>query len=109
MICLGSRLDSRQTGTAPELFAENAKKVVVDIDLNELVHSRVSPDLLICGDASCFVSRLIKKIEGKPISKSYKSWVAETKKFINVMPYNEGSRFVDKDRPESILTLFFVH
>ena len=99
LICLGSRLDSRQTGTAPELFAKNAKKVVVDIDYNELVHSRVNPDLLICGDAGSLVSSLTKKIEEKPIRDNYRSWVAETKKFIDVMPYNEGASFVDEVRP----------
>ena len=35
-LCLGSRLDTRITGGAPKTFARTAKKVVVDIDKNEL-------------------------------------------------------------------------
>ena len=35
-LCLGSRLDTRITGGVPKTFARTAKKVVVDIDKNEL-------------------------------------------------------------------------
>jgi acetolactate synthase I/II/III large subunit len=36
LIALGTRLDTRQTGTLPETFARDAIKIHVDIDLNEL-------------------------------------------------------------------------
>tara|TARA_B110000967_G_C18895421_1_gene570252 strand:- start:15 stop:1802 length:1788 start_codon:yes stop_codon:yes gene_type:complete len=35
-LCLGSRLDTRITGGVPKTFARTAKKIVVDIDKNEL-------------------------------------------------------------------------
>ena len=35
-LCLGSRLDTRITGGVPKTFARTAKKIVIDIDKNEL-------------------------------------------------------------------------
>ena len=43
VLVLGSRLDTRQTGTRPENFARGAKIVRVDIDRNELEKS-IKPD-----------------------------------------------------------------
>ena len=49
LLILGSRLDSRQTGTRPDTFARAAKKVHVDIDPAEL-NAKVSVDVAIqCG------------------------------------------------------------
>ena len=39
-LCLGSRLDTRITGGVPKTFARNAKKIVVDIDKNEIGKQR---------------------------------------------------------------------
>ena len=46
LLVLGSRLDSRQTGTRPDTFARGAKKVHVDIDANEL-NAKVKADIVI--------------------------------------------------------------
>ena len=35
-LCLGTRLDTRVTGGVPKTFARKAKKIVVDIDKNEI-------------------------------------------------------------------------
>lgn len=49
LLILGSRLDSRQTGTRPDTFARAAKKVHVDIDPVEL-NAKVQVDFAInCG------------------------------------------------------------
>ncbi len=40
ILSLGSRLDTRVTGGVPKNFARNAKKIVVDIDKNELNKKR---------------------------------------------------------------------
>ncbi len=49
LLILGSRLDSRQTGTRPDTFARAAKKVHVDIDPVEL-NAKVAVDIAIqCG------------------------------------------------------------
>ena len=39
-LCLGSRLDTRITGGVPKTFARKAKKIVVDIDKNEIGKQR---------------------------------------------------------------------
>jgi acetolactate synthase-1/2/3 large subunit len=40
ILCLGSRLDTRVTGGNPKSFARNAKKIMVDIDKEELGKQR---------------------------------------------------------------------
>ena len=45
LICLGARLDLRQTGTELESFLANKSVVRVDVDEKELIHGRVSGDL----------------------------------------------------------------
>ena len=57
ILVLGSRLDTRQTGTSLETFAREAKIIQVDIDENEL-GSKVKVDLEIYSDAKDFISRL---------------------------------------------------
>lgn len=66
LIGIGTRLDSRQTGTKPETFARKAKKIIVDIDPEEL-NQRVKADIAISCEAKLFLELLIK--EGKLIKK----------------------------------------
>lgn len=54
LLVLGSRLDSRQTGTRPETFARGAVKIHVDIDRYEL-NSRVKVDHPIKADLREFL------------------------------------------------------
>jgi len=69
LLAVGSRLDSRQTGTAPQLFAREAKKIVVDIDAGELASSRVAPDHKVLGDAKAFLSGVTRKAGSRPQSR----------------------------------------
>ncbi|RCX19010.1 acetolactate synthase-1/2/3 large subunit [Fontibacillus phaseoli] len=57
LIILGSRLDSRQTGTRPDTFARGAKKIHVDIDSLEL-NNKVQVDISIKSDLRQFLSSL---------------------------------------------------
>jgi acetolactate synthase-1/2/3 large subunit len=57
LLILGSRLDSRQTGTRPETFARGAQKVHVDIDSNEL-NAKLYVDLAINQNIREFLIRL---------------------------------------------------
>lgn len=57
LFILGSRLDSRQTGTRADTFARAAWKIHVDIDPNEL-NSKVSVDLSINTDVKVFLQAL---------------------------------------------------
>lgn len=61
LMILGSRLDSRQTGTKPETFARAAKKIHVDIDFNEL-NAKVKVDVTINCCVKHFLDALNKRL-----------------------------------------------
>lgn len=63
LLILGSRLDTRQTGTRPETFARAAKKVHVDIDPVEL-NAKVQVDTAINCNVREFLSLINAKLEG---------------------------------------------
>lgn len=63
LLILGSRLDTRQTGTRPDTFARAAKKVHVDIDPLEL-NARVKADLAINCHVKDFLSGLNARLKG---------------------------------------------
>lgn len=63
LISIGSRLYIRQTGYAFKSFAENAYKIYVDIDSNELNKPTLFPDLPVCSDAKIFIRSLITNID----------------------------------------------
>lgn len=72
LIVLGSRLDTRQTGTRPETFAKKAKIIHIDIDKNEL-NCKVKSVLSLKSDLKLFLSEINKKlITTKNIS--FESW-----------------------------------
>jgi acetolactate synthase-1/2/3 large subunit len=58
LLILGSRLDTRQTGTRPDTFGRAAKKIHVDIDFNEL-NAKVTADIAIHSDVKSFLEKLI--------------------------------------------------
>lgn len=62
IIALGTRFDTRQTGTCPETFARGAKIIHVDIDPHELNH-KVRSDIPIRCDIKIFLSRLLDDID----------------------------------------------
>jgi acetolactate synthase-1/2/3 large subunit len=57
VIALGTRLDTRQTGTRPETFARGAKIVHVDIDPVEL-NNKIEVEYAINSDIRIFLSQL---------------------------------------------------
>ena len=88
LISIGSRLDTRQTGGNLKLFARGAKKVMVDIDYDELYKGRgLDIDLPIQSDAGLFMEELIQKIPTPPFQSiswlkkciKYQGWVEKRK------------------------------
>ena len=63
LLSIGSRISISQTGHNFKAFAREAKKIVVDIDHNELEKNCVIPDLPICCDALVFVRELLNLIK----------------------------------------------
>lgn len=78
-LCIGSRLDTRVTGGSPKSFARKAKKIMVDIDKNELIKNRgLKIDLKIQSEVKEFLS-LYLKIKKKNTQKNY--WLNICKKW----------------------------
>src|SRR5512133_690617 len=65
LLILGSRLDSRQTGTRPETFARAATKVHVDIDPIEL-QAKVQVDIALQCHIKTFLQALNEKLVTSP-------------------------------------------
>ncbi|WP_419885336.1 thiamine pyrophosphate-binding protein [Paenibacillus sp. B-A-8] len=62
LLILGSRLDSRQTGTRPDTFGRGAQKIHVDIDYNEL-NSKVEATLAVKANLSEFLEKMNYELE----------------------------------------------
>lgn len=58
ILVLGSRLDTRQTGTRPDSFGRGARLIRVEIDGRELEHSTVQAALEFHCDAAAFLKML---------------------------------------------------
>jgi acetolactate synthase-1/2/3 large subunit len=72
VIALGTRFDTRQTGTKPETFARAAKIIHVDIDAHEL-NSKIKADLPINMDVRTFLG-ILNLNSGNFARKNYSSW-----------------------------------
>lgn len=72
LIALGTRFDTRQTGTLPETFARGAIKMQVDIDENEL-NNKIKIDVPLNMDLKDFLTPLITRF---PLidPNAYSSW-----------------------------------
>lgn len=76
IISIGSRLDTKATGSPMKTFARGAKKIVVDIDQMELVKFKkygMKTDILIHADAKEFILTLNKNIRNTPL-KNINEW-----------------------------------
>lgn len=65
VISIGARLDTRASGSPPSTFAREAKKIIVDIDRNELnkfARLGMKTDLLIHADAGEFARALNSRL-----------------------------------------------
>lgn len=74
IIVIGSRLSLPLVGRNYKAFARAAKKVIVNIDSQELAKGTVSVDLAIIADAGEFIKELCKRLpeKGKP---EYPDWL----------------------------------
>ena len=63
ILCIGTRLPFMVTGYNSKKFAKNAKKIMVDIDENELNKKSLNLDLKLKSDAKTFGDLFYKKIK----------------------------------------------
>jgi acetolactate synthase-1/2/3 large subunit len=74
LIILGSRLDTRQTGTRPETFARAAKKIHVDVDPIELNY-KVKVDVPIQCDVKAFLQAINIQLRASFCRADLTAWV----------------------------------
>jgi len=80
LIVLGSRLDTRQTGGDLKLFSRHSKKVMVDIDENEIFKGRgLNIDLPIIHDVKDFLNKFLDVVEPKQLESEWNNKIEEWK------------------------------
>lgn len=97
LIALGSRLDTRQTGTKIEDFMPNGVIIHVDIDNNELSSHRLSNRVCVNTDVKCFLEGLKKNNIHISFSNDWHRWIHMLQ-----TEYNQDmeiDRFVDNKSP----------
>ncbi len=100
LIVLGSRLDTRQTGTRPETFARGARIIHIDIDENEL-NRKVKSFITIKSDLKVFLSEINKKLKPK---KDLHNWYA----WINICKTKYPSYSIPEKENEPVTPNFFM-
>lgn len=84
ILALGTRLDTRQTGTNPESFARAAKLIRIDIDSDELSR-KVKPDeYAVRADAGEFLAALYEHLDR--ISVHPQAWLEKAREYRNRYP-----------------------
>lgn len=101
LIAVGSRLDTHETGSPPASFARAAKKIIVDIDANELgkfSYYGMEADLLVQGDAKEFLAELNRRLRATSV-KAPSRWIERIqgwkKQFSSVPERVDGQGPVD--------------
>jgi acetolactate synthase I/II/III large subunit len=103
VLAVGSRLDTRQTGTNLDSFIRDGKIIHVDIDPNETNHSRTKRDFPIACDARIFLQTCLDSIENKSADRSaWNSYISELKQGYNQK--KEVENFVKNKSPYSLMT-----
>jgi acetolactate synthase-1/2/3 large subunit len=74
VIALGSRLCFSTIGYATQNFAREAKKIVVDIDNNQLKHAHIKIDLPVNANVNCFIKELSKSLENN-FHNDFSQWI----------------------------------
>ena len=88
LLSIGSHLCIQITGTIYEAFARDAKKIIIDVDKNELDSRQIKIDLSINGDAKDFLTKLLvckKDFWNENDLKSWKEICLKYKKYNEVL------------------------
>lgn len=89
LISIGSRLDNIITAYNPGGFARAARKIVVDIDANELARIEMEIDLRIAVDAG----RFIRQLAASTIQVECADWINRCQSWKTRYPVNDGEAF----------------
>ena len=95
IICLGARLDHGQIAYQSKFFAHNAKKIIVDVDVNEIHKLGIDIEYKIDLDCKIFLSELLNKINEIDIDTS--KWLTHCKKTYEKYPICLPEYYKQKD------------
>ena len=99
ILSIGSRLDTKATGSPIDTFAREAKKIVVDIDLSELKKFKtfgLDIDLLINCDARNFIELFCEKAS-ELARKDISEWIARIGLWKKKYPICTLNYYADED------------
>lgn len=95
ILVLGSRLDTRQTGTDLKTFAREAKIIQVDIDKHEL-GSKVNADILIHSDVKTFIELLCQNNFTNDISSWQEKVLSYKEKYSSIVGIDKKEKIPNK-------------
>ena len=87
IIVIGSRLATSVIGFEYELFAKNAKKVIIDIDEIEHQKPTITPDIFLKSDAYHAVNLIDQFLNRNDLE--FKVWLESCKKASEILPRQE--------------------
>jgi len=91
LITIGCRLDNIITAYAPRDFARNARKVVVDVDANEIAKLDMNIDVAINSDAGAFIEALAASLGSADFRRE--PWLARCADWKARYGVNDGQPF----------------
>ncbi|HZJ78001.1 MAG TPA: thiamine pyrophosphate-binding protein [Clostridia bacterium] len=97
LISVGSRLSIRQVGYNYQTWARAAKKIVVDIDKNELEKHTINADIKVWADAKDFLEKLENKINETKLFNG-EEWLECCQKWKKSYPVVTCEHYEEKDR-----------
>jgi acetolactate synthase-1/2/3 large subunit len=86
LLIIGARLDLCQTGFNHPHFAPKAKKIIIDIDQNEINKLDMPFELPMAGDAGKFINTALKILESSSNSSNFSSWLKRCKEWQHKYP-----------------------
>ena len=100
LLSIGCRLDASEIGYDHSNFAPKAKKIIVDIDENEIKKLQTEIALEVVADAGEFISAIAAGVEQKGFSTDYSEWIKQCalwkKKYPVVLTeYRESENYVN--------------
>ena len=93
LISIGARLDNVVTAHNPQGFAKYAKKIVVDIDQNELNKHTMHIDEKVCANAADFIDALLTS--SPESAADYSEWHLQCQTWKQKYPVCDGQAFPD--------------
>ena len=100
LVAIGAGLNSQKIGFNVPGFAPKAKKIVVDIDRNQLDNQIIKPDMSIEADAAQLLEQMISLLQAQPYS-APKKWMEACVRWKERYPMLMDDYFADSEHVNS--------